>query len=49
MEGLTEDIGVDEEYIQSVREAYESGALVAGSPKAGGIAGQARYEDPALE
>ena len=31
---LAEDIGVDEEYMQSVKEAYETGSLVAGSPKA---------------
>ena len=31
---LTEDIGVDNEYIRSVKEAYETGTLVAGSPKA---------------
>ena len=31
---LTEDIGVDDEYIQSVKETYDIGALVAGSPKA---------------
>jgi putative endonuclease len=31
---LTSDIGVDEAYIQSVKDAYESGALVAGNPKA---------------
>ena len=31
---LTEDIGVDEEYIQSVKETYDTGALVAGSPNA---------------
>ena len=31
---LTEDIGVDEEYIQSVKETYDTGVLVAGSPKA---------------
>ena len=31
---LTDDIGVDEEYIQSVKEAYDSGILVVGSPKA---------------
>ena len=30
---LADDIGVDEEYIQSVKEAYEEGSLVAGSPK----------------
>ena len=31
---LTEDIGVDEEYIQGVKETYDTEALVAGSPKA---------------
>ena len=31
---LSDDIGVDKEYIQSVKEAYESGNLVAGSLKA---------------
>ena len=31
---LTRDIGVDDEYIQSVKDEYESGVLVAGSPKA---------------
>lgn len=31
---LTEDIGVDEEYMQSVKAMYEEGVLVAGSPRA---------------
>jgi putative endonuclease len=31
---LTAAIGVDDEYIQSVKDAYETGALVAGTPKA---------------
>ena len=31
---LTDDIGVDDEYLQSVKEAYQTGSLVAGSPKA---------------
>ena len=30
---LSEDIGVDDEYIHSVKAAYESGALVASSPE----------------
>ena len=31
---LADSIGVNDEYIQSVKEAYDIGALVAGSPKA---------------
>mgnify|MGYP002522753256 CR=1 FL=1 len=31
---LTKDIGVDDEYIQSVKDAYDRGDYVAGSPKA---------------
>ena len=31
---LTYDIGVDEEYLQSVKDAYQIGSLVAGSPQA---------------
>ncbi len=30
---LAADIGVDEEYIQSVKESYQNGALEAGNPK----------------
>ena len=31
---LTEDIGVDDEYIQSVKDTYQTGSFVAGRPKA---------------
>ena len=33
-EDLSDDIGVDEEYMLSVRALYEEGILAAGSPKA---------------
>jgi putative endonuclease len=31
---LTDDIGVDEMYLQTIKESYEAGVFVAGSPKA---------------
>jgi putative endonuclease len=31
---LSDEIGLDEVYLQAVKEAYEKGVLVAGSPKA---------------
>ena len=43
-EDLSDSIGLDEKYIQSVREAYEDGSYEAGTPKAQETAGQARSE-----